>query len=211
MKNSLTVLVASLTVIAGCKNSGTAYFTGTIDYNYTYTSDSLNTDSLSLIRPSKSNFRYDNNDYQSRFIGKDTEIYYYSGQLNKCIGKSSSQKNYDCEDYNLITDSVLSFKLYNTDEKILGYSCKILEIQKKNSWTQYYISKDLIISPTTYNKHKSYNWDFYGEKAGGGLILKSEHRFKHFTMKGMATDVTKQSKQFKALEIDEKLFSVLCK
>ena len=101
--------------------------------------------------------------------------------------------------------------MVDTDEKILGYACKILEIQKKNSWLQYWVSNDLRIAPPTYRTHRSYNWDFYGEKANGGLILKSEHRFSYFTMKGIATTINKMDGDFKALEIDEKLFYQFCK
>ena len=105
----------------------------------------------------------------------------------------------------------ISYKLTDTDEKILGYSCKILEIQKKNSWLRYYVSNELKIAPATYRQHVSYNWDIYGEKANGGLILKSEHRSKYFTMKGIATAIELKAADFKALEIDEKFFSQFCK
>ena len=194
-----------------CSNPGNKYFTGTIGYAYTYSSDSLNADSLAKTRPFKSSFRYDTVNYQSKFIGADTTTYYYSGQFNRSLSPTDQQGNYECEDYGAFTDSVISYKLVDTEEKILGYSCKILEIQKKNSWLQYYVSNDLRVAPGTYRRHASYNWDYYGEKANGGLILRSEHRFKYFTMKGIATTVAKSNSSFKALEIDEKLFSRYCK
>lgn len=199
-------------IIAGCTSAGNNYFTGTINYRYSYTSDSLNQDSVSRLRPVESSFRYDENGYQSRFTGKDTETYYYSGLSNKCVSASGNPVVYACGDYGIITDSVLSAKLYETDEKVLGYRCKILELQKGNSWVKYYISTDLRIAPGTYRRHKSYNWDVYGEKANGGLILKLEHRFKKFTMSGIATSVSTFKKEnFRALEIDEEKFSNICK
>ncbi len=195
----------------GCDKPGNKYFTGTIEYTYTYSSDSLNADSLAKTRPSKSLIRYDTIDYQSMFIGVDTIAYYYSGRLNKCLSETDHLGNYECEDYGAFTDSVISYKLADTDEKILGYSCKILEIQKKNSWLRYYVSNELKIAPATYRQHTSYNWDIYGDKANGGLILRSEHGFKYFTMKGIATAIELRAAGFKALEIDEKLFSKFCK
>ncbi len=207
-------LLAILTVlfIAGCKNSDNKYFTGTVEYAYTYTSDSLNADSLAKTRPSKSILRYDTLNYQSEFISSsDTNTNYYSGVHNKCISKTSYMGNYECLDYGVFTDSIISYKIIDTDEKIFGYSCKILEVQKKNSWLQYYFSNDLKIAPATYRRHASYNWDFYGEKANGGLILKSEHRLKYFTLKGIATSLSQGDDNFKALEIDEKLFSQFCR
>lgn len=210
LKNHLIIFLIAILTIQSCNNKS-KYFTGTVEYSYTYSSDSLNADSLSKIRPSKSSFRYDLNNYQSRFFAKDTETYYYSGRTNKCIAEINNQKNYTCEDYGIVTDSVLSWKIKDTNEKVLGQSCMILEIQKKNSRVQYYVSKEMKIAPATYQKHKSYNWDFYGEKATGGLILKSEHRFKNFTMKGIATNFNIHNQNFVALEIDERLFATICK
>jgi len=208
--NRLLLFFVMIFVI-GCKSQSKKYFTGTIGYAYTYSSDSLNADSLAMARPSKSLIRYDTINYQSKFIGVDTIVYYYSGKFNKGLSGTGHLGKYECEDYGTFTDSVISYKLLDTDEKILGYGCKILEIQKKNSWLRYYVSKELKIAPATYRQHKSYNWDFYGEKANGGLILRSEHRFKYFTMKGIATAIELNAADFKALEIDEKLFSQFCK
>lgn len=202
------VIIGSLT---GCKNTGNNYFTGIVGYAYSYSSDSLNADSIAKTRPAKGIFRYDTLNYQSVFIGPDTQVYFYSGIYNKVLYKTGDTGNYECENYGVFTDSILSFKIYDTNEKILGYSCRILEIQKKNSWLQYYVSNDLRIAPSTYNKHVSYNWDFYGEKANGGLILKSEHRLKYFTLKGVATSLSSRDDSFKAFEINDELFNRHCR
>jgi hypothetical protein len=208
--NKLIIIIGVL-FFAGCKEPGNKYFTGNVEYAYSYASDSLNADSLTKVRPAKGLFRYDTLNYQSQFIAGDTNTNYYSGLLNKCLSQTNHLGNYECLDYGAFTDSIISYKIIDTDEKILGYSCKILEVQKKNSWLQYYFADDLKIAPLTYNKHASYNWDFYGEKANGGLILKSEHRLKYFTLKGIATSLIRHADNFKALEIDEKLFSQFCK
>jgi hypothetical protein len=207
--NKLALLIVYVS-ITSCRTEGDQHFTGTVEYAYTYSSDSLNSDSLANTRASKGVFRYDTVNYQGKFIGVDTIEHYYSGQLNKALSRSGPLGNYECEDYSAFTDSVISYKLIDTDEKILGYSCKILEIQKKNSWLRYYVSNELKVAPATYRRHASYNWDFYGEKATGGLILRSEHRLKYFTLNGIATAINKSNSQFKALEIDESLFAKFC-
>jgi hypothetical protein len=209
-KSIQKIIPSALLLIAGCKDPGDLYFTGTIEYAYSYTSDSLNVDSLSAARPAKGFFRYDENYYQSRFIGADTNTYYYSGASNKCVSASGVLTNYACEDYGASTDSVLSFKLYDTEEKILGYNCIILEMQKTRSWVKYYVSKEIKMSPVTYRLHRAYNWDFYGEKAGGGMVLKLEHSFKSFTMSGIAIGLKEHDADFKALEIDEIKFAEIC-
>lgn len=204
-------LLIFLVFIAGCKNASNKYFTGTINYNYTYKSDTLNADSLTAIRPSKGYFRYDTSGYQSRFTGADTNTYYYSGINNKCLSAEGNDTVYTCDDYSFATDSVMTFKIYNADEKILGYSCMVIEMQKKRSLVKYYYSNKLVMAPMTYNKHHAYNWDFYGSKTGGGLVLKVEHQFKDFTMTGVATNVNKELEEFRALEVDEEKFSEYCK
>lgn len=209
MSKLITVLVVLF--VLSCKGPENKYFSGIVEYAYTYASDSLNTDSLAKLRPAKGILRYDTLNYQSKFISADTNTNYYSGLYNKCISQTNYLGNYECVDYGAFTDSVISYKVLDTDEKILGYSCKILEVQKKNSWLQYYFSNDLKLAPATYRRHASYNWDFYGEKANGGLILKSEHRLKYFTLRGIATSLRERDNNFKALEIDEKLFTQFCK
>ena len=214
---SKLLLLLIVFFIYGCDNGfrfpekKNTHFIGTIEYAYTYSSDSLNADSLTRTRPGKSILRYDTVNYQSKFIGPDTMIYYYSGLHNKSLSETNHQRNYECEDYGSFTDSVISYRFYFSEEKILGHSCKVLEIQKENSWVQYFVSDEFRISPSNYRLHRSYNWDFYGEKANGGLILKSEHRFKYFTMRGIATAVKVEPANFKALEIDEKIFSEFCR
>ena len=208
-----TLLIVLFTFIASCKedNKEATYFTGELTYKYTYSSSELNADSLKQNRPEKAVFRFDTINYQSQFIGKDTFTYYYSSLLNKSVSKTNDKFDEGCEDYSLPTDSILSFKVYDTDEKVLGYACRILEFQSKIFYTKYYISKDLKIAPATYEKHKAYNWSFYGEKADGGLILKLEHRFKKFTMSGIATYVIAKDENFKALEIDDSTLKQICK
>ena len=85
-KSLLISILFLYTLLNGCIDTTSEnYFTGTIEYAYSYSSDSLNTDSLIRIRPAKSFFRYDTIAYQSRFIGTDTATYYYDGTLNKCV------------------------------------------------------------------------------------------------------------------------------
>ncbi|HMU47672.1 MAG TPA: hypothetical protein PKC72_14980 [Chitinophagaceae bacterium] len=198
-------------VFLGCDNvKKNQYFTGTIEYDYSYSSDSLNIDSLKNARLGKGFFRYDISDYQSRFIGQDTTTYFYSGKTNKCVEESGRGK-YECEDYGKASDSIISVKVYDTDEKVLDHSCGIIEIQKTRSRVQYYFAKDLKMAPAIYKLHRAYNWDVYGAKTNGGLVLKLKHQFKTFTMTGIATAIKEYNKEFKALQLDDGVFINTCK
>ncbi|MBK6827033.1 MAG: hypothetical protein IPG86_09230 [Chitinophagaceae bacterium] len=76
------VLIINLFFISltACRQKTKDFFTGTIRYQYTYSSNTLNADSLAESRPAAAVFRYDLADYQSMFTGKDTIIYYYAGK-----------------------------------------------------------------------------------------------------------------------------------
>jgi hypothetical protein len=199
------ILFIFLLKSTGCNSiKKTPYFTGEITYHYTYESSFLNTDSLIKERPSKGIIRYDSYNYQSQYTGKDTVTYYYSGNLNKCLSQTGTNKIVECEDYGINTDSVLSFKIYPAPETVFGQPCTIVELQKKTSFVKYYVSNRQRVAPATYKKHKAYNWDVYGEKANGGLVLKLEHRFKNFIMKGTVTGIKNYDSKFKALEIEER-------
>jgi len=210
MKKIYLIFIVPVLLMTACSNHGKKYFTGTITYDYTYTSEHLDVDSLKAVRPFTGFFRYDTTGYQSRFIGKDTNTYFYSGDFNKCLAETGSQKNYTCENYNMATDSVMTFRIYDAEKKILGHECFVIEMQKKRSTVKYYYSKKLRMAPMTYDHHHAYNWDFYGAKSDGGLVLKLEHRFGDFVMVGIATEIKKGDENFKALEIDDKLFTEIC-
>ena len=192
-------------------SSANIYFTGQVGYEYTYESTKLNPDSLAKTKFSKSLFRFDSRDYQSQFIGKDTFSYSYSGETNHCLSETNHQKNYECEDYGPATDSILYYQIYGTDEKVLGHPCFTIEWQGKYFWNKYWVASDLRIAPGTYEKHLAYNWQFYGKKTGGGVILKLEHRFKNYTMHGIATSIETGGKKFRALEMEPSVFDQFCK
>jgi hypothetical protein len=143
-------------------------------------------------------------------LGADTFTYYYSGRLNKCLSEKNDSRNFECEDYGIPTDSVVSFTIYDTDEVILGQKCRILDFQSQLSQTLYYISRDKHLAPETYQQHLAYNWSFYGKEADGGLILKLEHRFPNYKMKGIAIQVVERPPDFQALEIYESTILTLC-
>jgi hypothetical protein len=192
------------------KQQAVRYFTGELEYAYTYSSPTLNTDSLSRVRPHKSRFIYGRDNYQSCFYGKDTVLYHYSGLTGKAISKNGVSWGGDCDDYTAVTDSVYWYKIYDTDEKIMGEYCRVLEFQSKIFTTKYYISRRLKIAPGTYNRHVSYNWKFYGETGGGGLILRIEHRFKNFVMKGEITRLRQTTSALKELEAGETALRQIC-
>lgn len=209
MKLIVIPLFSSILLITSCVEKQ-KYFVGQIEYSYSYESIQLNTDSLTALKPYKGIFRYDINNYQSQFIGQDIFTYCYASTLNICVSETNSKKDYECEDYGIPTDSIISFNVYDTDEKVMGHHCKIVEYQSKRFWNRYFVSTDLKIAPGTYQKHLAYNWKFYGEKADGGLILKLEHRFKNYTMRGFATSVNQQNKNYIALQLNEKTISAIC-
>lgn len=73
--NKLIAIFLSFAVMS-CTAPENRYFTGIVEYDYTYSTDSLNVDSLSETRPSKGILRYDTLNYQTKFTGIDTNTNY---------------------------------------------------------------------------------------------------------------------------------------
>ncbi len=175
----------------GIKNIPTQkqLFLGRVEYDYTYTSALLNTDSLKKVKPHTGIFLYDTGHYESRFYGRDTVVYIYSGNANKAVSQTNGRWDTACEDYSVYTDTATAVRLLETTEKVQGSDCSILEFTGRYFATRYWVSKRFILSPAVYNRHNAYNWRFYAEHSGGGLILKLEHRFKQYTMHGVARKI----------------------
>ena len=115
------VLIINLFFISltACRQKTKDFFTGTIKYQYTYSSNTLNPDSLAESRPAAAVFRYDLADYQSMFTGKDTIIYYYAGKKNKALSAAGNPVSFSCEDYGQVTDSTRECEGQERQEQLL--------------------------------------------------------------------------------------------
>lgn len=205
--NACLFILISMTFYA-CNNSKSVrttpkFFHGKITYNYTYESALLELESLTRSKPHTGTMIFEDNNYESSFIGKDTMNYIYSGDINMCYQFDGNGNSLGCENYRLYTDSILSYKLYETSEKVLDQECMILEFQGKYFWNRYYISKETKLNPEVFENNNAYNWSFYGGKSNGGLILKLEHRFKDFTMKGVAVSVQVYTPDMNMIRMDD--------
>lgn len=186
------------------------YFQGEIEYAYSYETESLDLDSLTEIKPSKAVFRYDLFNYQSKYFAKDTTSYFYLSETNSAVSQTNNVFDQSCQDYSIPTDSIIYFNIYETNEEVLKQACKVVEYKSKSMWNQYMVSKEMKISPQTYKNHVAYNWQFYGVEAAGGLILRLEHRFPSYTMKGIATRIKIFYNSETALEISTEKIKNLC-
>lgn len=187
------------------------FFQGEIHYTYTYESNSVPLGYLYSVRPNSSIFAYDSKNYQSTFMGADTICYYYSSDRNRAIFSKNGIFDAGCEDYGVNPDSLLSFKVYDSEELILGQRCKVIDFRTINTFNRYHVSRDLFLPPDTYQKHIAYNWAFYGEQANGGIILRVEHHFPKFVMMGEATKVQAFSNGERAWDIKDQVFVNACR
>ena len=188
----------------------TDYFQGEIHYKYSYETETKNLGYIISIRPKTGVFKYDLAHYQSNFYGADTMMYYYSAAANRAAHSKNGAFEVHCQDYSQNPDPLVSYKVYETDEKILGQSCKVIEFQSRSSLNKYWVSKEQFLAPATYKDHLAYNWAFYGQQARGGIILKLEHQFQEFTMKGIATKLVPYKNGERAWDISEKAFRLAC-
>lgn len=196
----LSLLTLFIVLFISC-GQAPSYFEGKIIYQYSYESETLNADSLAENRTASSEFYYQGARYKNSFIGKTIDRYIFNGDTGFSYHESSQTDTILCEDYRLPTDSVINLQIIPTKEKVLGYATQIIEIVGKFSTTKFWVSTTLKTNPDWYKSHQAYNWHFYLEQADGGIILKVEHIFKHFTMHGIATEV-------KLMDVPEKIFEL---
>ena len=149
--------------------------------------------------------------YKSIFESKNKmEIYIYDNESGIAYDLTDKD-SIGCEDYKMNNDSIYSYEIIETDEKVLGHEVKILEFKSKYATNKFFFSKNYKVAPHNYDKHLAYNWKFYMEKADGGVILKVEHVFKKFTMKGVATQFEVQEINPKLFEIDKNKLKMACR
>lgn len=178
-------------------------FEGEIEYAYSYQSDTLNLDTLKAQRPTSGLMVYRDSMYKSVFIGKNTESYVYDNHTGVAFHLTVNSDSIDCEDYTTAGDTVLNWEVKNTDETILGEPVGILEFSTPNATHRFYYSLQHKTAPYNSDKHAAHNWKFYKEKAGGGVLLKTEHIFKDFTMTGIARRIDVREVAAEEFEIDK--------
>lgn len=212
---TLSILLVLLSGITSCQQQkaeqSDGFFQGELHYHYSYQSDVHNLAYLKSIRPKISVFRFDSNNYQSTFYGADTISYYYNSHKNVAISSKNMIFEPDCQDYSINPEQRLSSKVYDTDELVMGYPCKVIEFETTNGFYRYHVSTEIFLPPPTYQNHLAYNWAFYGKQAKGGIILRMETRFRDFTMIGEITKIGWYRNGQKAWTISEKLLDQACK
>jgi hypothetical protein len=212
------ILLSIINALSNCKtttkNERQDSFEGIIEYAYTYQSDSINIDSLKTNRPSSGQMVYKDSLYKSvfiGFIGKNTESYIYDNHTGIAFHLSISSDSIDCEDYTAQNDTVFSYQIIETGEKILGEEVNILEFVSKYATQRFYYSLKHKVAPFNYDKHLAYNWNFYKEKTNGGVLLKVEHIFKKFTMIGIATKIEAKEISIKEFRFDLNKLKAACR
>lgn len=188
-----------------------APFQGELHYKYTYESSSIPLGYLYSVRPNTGIFAYDLKNYQSTFMGADTIRYYYSSEYNKAIFSKNHIFDASCEDYSVNPDSLLFYKVYDSEELILGQRCMVIEFRSASTFNRYHVSKEHFLAPDTYKKHVAYNWAFYGEQADGGIILRVEHHFPQFVMMGEITKMVEYTNGERAWDIKDQVFVNACR
>ena len=87
----------------------------------------------------------------------------------------------DCLDYgNNNSNSTIYSK--NEIKKVKGKDCLIVYQENDYAKSKHYFSKNLKINPDIYLNHKAYQWDELMKNGNGGLVLRSEHSYKDYTL-----------------------------
>lgn len=96
------------------------------------------------------------------YVGNDT-LYSQMGGINALMYIDAKEN----------PDSLISYKITEVDEKILGYDCQLLEIKSTEGLTSYYFNPKIVVNPEDYKNHEYGFWKFSLNVTGGALPLKS--------------------------------------
>lgn len=208
----LGLLGLCICLLSNCTSADQDYFKGEIHYTYSYASNRINLDSTNQSRPVKGVFKYDSKNYLSQFINTsdDTTSYYYLSDQNVAVSKSPGLSPWKCTSYGIATDSVLSYRYYDTHLVIEGQKCKILEFTSRYGTNKYFVSQEMFLHPSLYKNHVAYNWKFYGDITNGGIILRLEHQFPGYTMTGTTNKLIQYSSNDIAFNIPENRLLEYC-
>ena len=122
------------------------------------------------------------NNWLQLFLGKSNSYYFFSA--NK-----SAQKI----DVSAISPQKIKIIKLDQTEKIAGYNCNLLQVEKEDSTTIYYYSSSVKIDPKLFANHYLGEWNQYLEASEGALALKfviANHKAKYI-WQAVATQVTK--------------------
>ena len=101
------------------------------------------------------------NNWQQLFLGKSNFYYFFSA--NK-----SAQKI----DVSAISPQKIKIIKLDKTERIAGYNCNLLQVEKEDSTTIYYYSSSVKIDPKLFANHYLGAWNQYLEASEGALALK---------------------------------------
>ena len=167
-----------------------SYFEGNIQFEHSYKSNSIDIDSLKIIRSNSAFYLFKGPYYKGVTYSKDTLIYIYNGNLSKCLFSKTSDNSVYCFDYSQSNDSKLkSWKILKATKEILGYKCNILVFEYPSYTSKYYYSKEIKLDPKVYETHAAYDYKKRLELTEGSVALLSEIIYPEYTMSISATKI----------------------
>src|SRR5262245_57765163 len=164
----LALLVVVLTSFKSDKN----YFVGMILYKNAYT-DLKGNNIMERIAPfvcreqhyfidGKNYKAYDEHNNWVQLYNSATNTYYY-------FNKDKTATRYDGA---TVTSQNFVVTKLDTTEKIAGYDCQAIQVERDNSTTIYFFRPAIKTDARAFSRHHFGEWNRYLETTGGALSLK---------------------------------------
>jgi hypothetical protein len=171
----------------------TAHFEGTIIYDLKWHDQTgeMPDDQLNRLIGQEQHYHVKGNRYRSEINGSRGMVQLYLGDDTLYSISTSAQ---DIVQVNVTEaqDSVISYKIVPTDEVILGYPCKVLEIITRDGYSKYWFNDQVRIDPETYTRHAYGLWYFKLKLTNGALPLKALSENKQVRFESVARSIKKE-------------------
>lgn len=139
------------------------YFEGKLTYSQSYESKlpNVTSEQFNIMMGNTSEYYIKGQNYKTVMNGTVSEFQLYSPSENRLYNKVSVTDTLLWNDASSNPYKVIEYSIAKSNERILGYKCKVLEVVTESGKTIYYFSKKLKINPELYTNHHFGNWALF--------------------------------------------------
>ncbi|MEQ8927121.1 MAG: hypothetical protein RLO81_14975 [Fulvivirga sp.] len=136
--------------------TATAQFEGKITYKNSFEwklNDGLTDEQFTAYMGNKMEYYIKDSFYKSVSNGMYFNEQIYSPQMNRLYNIVSDSDTLIWMDGSINSDTIINYSIKETDERILGYKCKVFIIETTQGTGKYYFSEELNIDPKPFENH----------------------------------------------------------
>jgi hypothetical protein len=177
-------------------------FEGKIIYNISYKNKmlGLSNEQLSAFMGTRQEYYIAGGNYKSVSNGNVIKYQLYVSEKNKSYFLTAASDTLFWEDYSIVNDKPVNYKIVENADTVLGNPCDLLIVEAEHSNTKFYYFLKYKVDADLYKKHNYGNWYFIISKTNS-LPLKIVYENEQFISTSTAIEI-------KEMKLDKTFFEV---